>query len=140
MGTSSTVSPGCFASRARAIMPDCAKASALRRVPRSRRKVGLLGFVVIQPEQLADEVEPGEVPGAVLGAQARARVMEDLADQGAGEPLQLLVRLLGEAGEGVGQLLPADLLRLLLEPRDQGLGIQAAHPGAEVADLLVDDL
>src|SRR5215210_1101593 len=139
MGTSSTTSPGCAVSSARAIMPDCARASALRRVPRRRRSAGSAVLVVIQAEQLADEIEPGEVLGAVLGTQACARVMEDLAHQRAGQPLELLVGLGREAGEGLLQLLPADLLRLLLHPRHQRLGVEAADPGPEMAELLVDD-
>src|SRR6185295_4299992 len=139
IGTSSTARLSCFSSRARATRPDCARASALRRVPRRRRKAGSATLVVIQVEQLAHEIEPGEVL-AVLGAQPAAGVVEDLAHQRAGEAFQLLVRLGGEAGDGLGELLAADVLRLLLQPRDERLGLQAAEPGAEEAELLVDDL
>ncbi len=98
-------------------------------------------FVVgIEMEELAHEVEPGEVVRAVAGAQAAAGVMEDLADQRAGQALELRVGLLREAGEDLGQLLEPDALRLLLHAGDQRLGFQPAEPGAEVGQLLLDDL
>src|ERR1700712_1358883 len=140
IGTSSTASPGCAASRLRATMPDWARARGLRRVPRRMRKMASVFVVGIEVEELAHEVEPGEVVRAVAGAQTAAGMVENLAHQRAGQALELRVGLRGEAGEDLGQFLAADALRLLLHAGDQRLGLEPAEPGAEVRQLLLDDL
>ena len=130
MGTSSTVSPGCGGLQGAGHHAGLRQGERAPAGPQAEAERGISSFVVvIQAEELADEIEPGEVLGSVLGAQAAARVMEDLAHQRAGQALELLVGLGREAGEGVGQLLLPDLLGLLLHARDQRLGVEAAEPG-----------
>src|SRR6185295_9099035 len=87
-----------------------------------------------------DQSQPGI---GVLGAripQPHARVVEDLAHERAGHPLEVLVRLGREAGESAVELLAADALRLALQLGDDRLGVEAPLPGEEAGELALEDL
>ena len=112
--------------------------SGSARRPRGPPAAGFELLVVVELEQLAGEVEALQAGLAAVarGAQLHARVVQDLAHQRAGEAVEVVVGLGGEALVGVLQLAAADALGLLLQPGDQRLGLQRAVPAAEAGELL----
>ena len=93
--------------------------------------------LVVEPEELAHEVEAGEVLRPSSRARSRAlgwwRILRTSERVRRSSSSWVSA---GKRRERRGQLLAADALGLLLQAGDHRLGLEAAVPGAEAAELL----